>query len=108
MRLAATPLARARGMLGREPQPLLLAPARSVHTCGMRFPIDVVFLDAELRVVRVVRGLRPWRLAGARRARAVLELPAGGAGAIAEGDRLALRPGCRPACRPAGGAAGGA
>ena len=93
MRLAATPLRRALGMLGwREPQPLFIAPARSVHTCGMRFAIDVVFLDDRLRVVRVVRALRPWRVASSRRARAVLELPAGGAADIERGMRLALRP----------------
>ena len=80
-------------MLGRrEAAPLLLVPARSVHTCGMRFAIDAVFLDADLRVVKVVRGLRPWRLASARRARVVLETEAGGAAAIAVGDRLSLRP----------------
>jgi uncharacterized protein len=89
--LAVTPLHRARGLLGRRATaaPLLLAPARSVHTCFLRAPIDVVFLDAELRAVRVVRGLRPWRVAGARRAVAALELPAGTA-RIRPGDRLRL------------------
>ena len=91
--LAATPLARLRGLIGRpSPRPLLLAPARSIHTCGMRFAIDAVFLDGDLRVVRVVRALPPWRFAAARNARAVLELPAGAAGGLAEGDRLSLRP----------------
>jgi uncharacterized membrane protein (UPF0127 family) len=93
--LAATRWTRLRGLLGRAaPHPLLLVPARSVHTCGMRFCIDAVFLDADLRVVKVAT-LRPWRYAAARRARAVLELPAG------EAERLGLRPGCRPACRRA-------
>ena len=92
VRLAVTPLARGRGLLGRrEPVPLLLAPASAIHTCGMRFPIDAVFLDGELRVVRVARALAPWRFASARGARAVLELPAGGAAALGPGDRLALR-----------------
>jgi uncharacterized membrane protein (UPF0127 family) len=95
VRLAATKWTRLRGLLGRAaPHPLLVVPARSVHTCGMRFAIDAVFLDAGLRVVRVVT-LRPWRFASARGARAVLELPAG------EAERLGLRPGCRPACRRA-------
>ncbi len=91
--LAVTRWARLRGLLGRRPpRPLLLAPAASVHTCFMRRPIDVVFLDAELRVVRVVRGLRPWRLAAAVGARAVLELPEGEAAGLDAGDRLGLRP----------------
>jgi uncharacterized membrane protein (UPF0127 family) len=58
----------------------------------MRFPIDVVFLDRDWRVVGVRHGLRPWRVAGARGAVAALELPAGAAAAagIDEGDVLAL------------------
>lgn len=79
--LASTPLARTRGLLGRSELPpgegILLRPAGSIHTAFMRFAIDAVFLDRELRVVRIARNLSPWRLAVARGARAVLELPAG-------------------------------
>ena len=91
--LAVTPLRRARGLLASEPgaAPLLLAPARSVHTCFMRRPIDVVFLDADLVVLKVVRRLRPWRIAASRHATAVLELPAGAA-TVTAGDRYALTP----------------
>ena len=91
VRLAATPLARLRGLLGRPPSPtpLLLVPARSVHTCGLRRPIDVVFLDADLTVVKVVERLRPWRFASARGAVAALELAAG-ASTLKPGDRLEL------------------
>ena len=56
---------------------LLIAPCRSVHTAGMRFPLDLIFLDRAGEVVRVVRALGPRRLAGCRRARAVLECRAG-------------------------------
>jgi RimJ/RimL family protein N-acetyltransferase len=56
----------------------------------MRFPIDVVFLDADLTVLEVVGGLRPWRFARACGARAVLELPAGSANSLQRGDRLRL------------------
>ncbi len=88
--------ARARGLLGRsglEPgNGMLIDAAPSVHMFFMRFPIDVVFLDRDWRVVRVVHGLRPWRVAGARRAVAALELPAGAAAeaGIEEGDVLSL------------------
>jgi uncharacterized membrane protein (UPF0127 family) len=88
--------ARARGLLGRsglEPgHGMLIDAAPSVHMFFMRFPIDVVFLDRDWKVVRVVQGLRPWRVAGARRAVAALELPAGAAAeaGIAEGDVLSL------------------
>jgi uncharacterized membrane protein (UPF0127 family) len=89
--VADRPLARLRGLMGRRwlaaGEGLLLKPTPSIHTCFMRFPIDAVFLDAELRVLGVRPQLRPWRFAGRRRARAVLELPGG------EAQRLALEPG---------------
>jgi uncharacterized membrane protein (UPF0127 family) len=87
---------RARGLLGRsslEPdEGMLIDRAGSVHMFFMRFPIDVVFLDRDRRVVGVRHGLRPWRVAGARRAVAALELPAGAAAAagVEEGDVLVL------------------
>jgi uncharacterized protein len=88
--------ARMRGLLGRsnlEPGGgMLIDAAPSVMTFFMRFPIDVVFLDRDWTVVRVVHALKPWRVAGARRAVAALELPAGAAAAagLVEGDRLVL------------------
>ena len=65
---------------------LLLRPAGSIHTAFMRFPIDAVFLDADMRVLRVASNLQPWRLAAQRGAKAVVELPAG----AAEGMGLAV------------------
>lgn len=55
---------------------LLLPDCRSVHTAGMRFPVDLVWLDEASRVVRVDRGVRPWRLVSCRRADSVVELAA--------------------------------
>jgi len=87
-------LARMRGLLGRDGLPegsgMLIDAAPSVHMFFMRFPIDVVFLDRDRKVVRVVERLRPWRVAGARRAAAALELPAGAARAagVGAGDVL--------------------
>jgi hypothetical protein len=57
---------------------LLIPRCRSVHTFGMRFALDLVFLDGRGGVLAVRRGLPPRRLAGDRRAAAILELPAGG------------------------------
>jgi uncharacterized protein len=89
--LAETPLARVRGLLGRDGLPsgegLLLRPAGSIHTAFMRFPIDAVFLDRDDRVLKVVAELAPWRTAACRGARAVLELQAG------EAARRGLRAG---------------
>jgi uncharacterized membrane protein (UPF0127 family) len=79
----------------RRPAPgqgLLLVPCASIHTCWMRFAIDVVFLDQSGIVLAIRRGVRPWRVALAPRGtRAVLELPAGSAPPQV-GDRLAARP----------------
>lgn len=89
--LAETAPARLRGLLGRSGlssgEGMLLRPASSIHTAFMRFAIDAVFVDGADRVLKVVHGLRPWRAAACRGARAVLELPAGEAG------RRGLRPG---------------
>ena len=91
-------LRRMRGLLGRSSLPagegLLLRPAPSVHTVFMRFPIDVIFLDRDMQVVKVVECLRPWRAASARGARATLELAAGEASArgLRVGDLLGLVP----------------
>jgi uncharacterized membrane protein (UPF0127 family) len=91
--VAETILARMRGLLGRKGlapgEGLLIRPASSIHMLFMRFPIDAVFLDSSLRVLGIAASLRPWRIAGRRRARSVLELPAG------EAARRALRPGER-------------
>jgi hypothetical protein len=87
---------RARGLLGRsglEPGGgMLIDRAGSVHMFFMRFPIDVVFLDRDRKVVGVRHGLRPWRVAGARGAVAALELPAGAAAeaGIEAGEVLVL------------------
>ena len=94
--VADTAPARMRGLLGRnglEPgEGLLIRPTNSVHMFFMRFAIDAVFMDRELAVRKIVEQLRPWRMAGCRGARVVLELPAGAAGraGITVGERLSL------------------
>jgi uncharacterized membrane protein (UPF0127 family) len=97
--IADGPLTRLRGLLGRSELPrgegLLLRPSPSIHTWFMRFAIDAVFLDRDLRVLAVRAAMPAWRMAAQRGARAVLELPAGEAGrrGIVTGARLrALAP----------------
>jgi uncharacterized membrane protein (UPF0127 family) len=60
----------------------------------MRFAIDVVFVDRNLVVKKVVDALRPWRMASCRGARAAVELPAGEAArrGITVGEQLVLEP----------------
>jgi len=81
IRRADTFRARAKGLLGSryldDGDALWLAPCRAVHTFGMRFAIDVVFLDARGKVLRVVPNLPPYRLACCLPAASVLELAAG-------------------------------
>lgn len=93
LEVAASPLRRLRGLLGRSGldrgEGLLLRPTGSVHTAFMRFPIDVVFLDRDLEVLKVVEALPAWRAAGCRGAKATLELAAG------EAARAGIEPGMR-------------
>jgi uncharacterized membrane protein (UPF0127 family) len=57
---------------------VLLVPCRSIHTCFVRFPIDLVYLDGQGQVLGVRKGLRPWRAAIAPAGtHAILETPAG-------------------------------
>jgi hypothetical protein len=82
LEIAATRTTRRHGLLGREQlspgDALWIVPSRGVHTCGMRFAIDVVALDARGVVVDVVTDLRPWRIRLPRPGTlGVLELPAG-------------------------------
>ncbi len=58
------------------PAGLLIPRCRAIHTFGMRFPLDLIFLDRELREVSRRRVLPPRRFAFERRAAAVLEVPA--------------------------------
>ena len=86
---------RGRGLLGRRSlaagEGLLLTPCRSIHMFGMRFPLDVAFLDREGTVVETYPGLAPGRRTRWHRtARHVLELPVGTLAATGTGcgDRI--------------------
>jgi uncharacterized membrane protein (UPF0127 family) len=79
---AATAMARLRGLLGRQGledgQALLIEPCAAIHTFFMRFAIDAAFLSRDLRVVRAISTLKPWRATRLHsRAAMVVELPAG-------------------------------
>ena len=81
-RVAATRKARRIGLLGHgglsPGQGLWIVPSRGVHTCGMRFAIDLVALDDCGRVVDLVPSFGPWRVRLPRdRCLGVLELPPG-------------------------------
>jgi len=91
--VADRPLARMRGLLGKarlEPdEGILIRPCGSIHTFFMRFPIDVVFCDRDLRVLAVAPAVPPWRVRLQRRSKVAVELAAG------EAARRGVEPGAQ-------------
>jgi len=88
MQVARSPLRRLLGLALRRRPPthaLLLPRCRSVHTFGMRFPLDLIWLDRDGRVLRVDEAVPPWRVRSCRGAAAVLV--AGRMPAMAEPQR---------------------
>ncbi|NPV27629.1 MAG: DUF192 domain-containing protein [Firmicutes bacterium] len=80
--LANTFWRRCRGLLGRPEMPhgsgLLLTPCRAIHTCFMRFAIDVLFVDREFQVLFVIEEMQPFVISPKiPEAKMVIELPAG-------------------------------
>jgi uncharacterized membrane protein (UPF0127 family) len=97
--VADTHWTRLRGLLGlktddfRNGSGLWIVPCHGVHTLGMGFPIDVVYLDQAMNVIHVQAELQPWRFAPVRRqAASVLELPSRVAAETktAVGDRIEI------------------
>ncbi|MFW6387319.1 MAG: DUF192 domain-containing protein [Thermodesulfobacteriota bacterium] len=80
VRQTTSAMERMRGLLGHPPphpgEGLLLQPCTSVHTLFMRYPVDVVYLDQNYQVLKVVPALNPYRASFAFRAVAVLEMGA--------------------------------
>ena len=81
LEIANTVARRMKGVIGiksmESKEALLIKPAYlSIHTFGVKFDLDVAFLDSQLRVV-ATKCLKPKRFAGSLKSRAVLEAPAG-------------------------------
>lgn len=87
--LANRPWSRLRGLLARPrlrgdaQQALWLRPCGSVHTVGMAYPLDIVFLDRAGRVLDWCEGLLPWRARRCKGATQTIELAPGGIAALA-------------------------
>ena len=99
VRLADTPRSRRTGLLRYQKldadQGLWIYPTQAIHTFGMRFPIDVVFLDRRLRVKRIYHRLAPYRLTTfVWGAQSVLELASGSLASTGTtvGDELQFSP----------------
>lgn len=93
--IADSILSRGIGLMGQQNLPqghgLWLKPGNSIHTCFMKFPIDCVFVDKELKVKALRENLAPWKFVWpVWSARSVFEFPAGTIrqNEIEEGDLL--------------------
>lgn len=92
--LAKSFFTRLRGLLGRkrltDNQGILIQPCRQVHTIGMAFPIDVIFISRKGVIVKIVSGLKPFSRASAKSAFYTLEVSSGMAAKLqlTEGDQL--------------------
>ncbi len=81
LRYATSFRARLCGLLGqarlKEGEGLWIAPCSAIHTFGMRYAIDVVFVDANHRVLRIAGNIKPGRIVWCWKAVAVIEMAAG-------------------------------
>jgi hypothetical protein len=96
--IALTARERLMGLMGRDGLPpgegLLIPNCRSIHTCCMRFPIDVVYISSRNAVVKIVEDLKPLRLSACWGAQSVLEMASGWTGkmGLCVGNALLFRP----------------
>jgi uncharacterized protein len=94
---AETPLSRMIGLLSTDKPDtdasVYFAPCYSIHTIGMRYPIDILFLDKEQKLIKLFRNLPPNRLTGTiSDAHSVLEFPGGTFTGAEINDLLEVKP----------------
>lgn len=100
--VADTAPSRSRGLLGRDGlaagEALWIVPCESVHTFWMKFDLDLVYLDRKYRVVKIRKGIPPWRLSACLRAHSIIEFQAGALSNTdtVPGDQLAIGPATFP------------
>jgi uncharacterized membrane protein (UPF0127 family) len=92
-RIAKNALERARGLLFRDmlvrEEAMVISKCSAVHTCFMKYPIDIVYVDQDGVIRKIVHNLKPWRFSATLNTVAVIELLAG------EAHRKHLRPGIK-------------
>ncbi|WP_024609560.1 DUF192 domain-containing protein [Pseudoalteromonas sp. TB64] len=77
---ANTWLLRLRGLLGRKlniNEGMLIEPCNSIHTFWMQYDLDIVFLNKENKIIKIVENIKPWRLSACNKANKTLEFPSG-------------------------------
>jgi uncharacterized protein len=86
---------RMQGLLCRAPlkedEGLLIQPCSSIHTIGMRYDIDVIFLDRDLTIKKIFSHVKPWRFAMAFGTAMVLEMIAGSVEKLGLGENMKLQ-----------------
>lgn len=98
VKVADQSASRRKGLLGRKGlgtgEGLWIVPCESVHTIGMQFPIDLIYLDRALKVKKVVHNVPRWRFSACLSAHSVLELAAGSVlpTQTIPGDQLRFQP----------------
>lgn len=104
MRLLTGWFEKMRGLLGTrvDAEPVILAGCGSIHTVGMRYPIDVAFVSERGEVLRTCRKVWPGRFVSCHGARAVVERPASDEPWVRAGDRLVLWSAPPHGCVPQG------
>jgi uncharacterized protein len=94
--VADTAAKRSKGLLGRSGLPrghaIWIAPCEAVHTFGMQFAIDLIYLDRQHRIRKIQSNVRPWRISACLRAHSVVELPGGSIRDISVGDVVEFSP----------------
>jgi uncharacterized protein len=79
--VASSGARRSKGLLGRKGlapgEALWIVPCEAVHTFGMQFPLDLVYLDRKHRIRKIKKNVPPWRISACLTAHSVVELPAG-------------------------------
>ncbi|MCH8079143.1 MAG: DUF192 domain-containing protein [Proteobacteria bacterium] len=77
----SNPFEKMRGLLGRPPlqkhQALLITSCASIHTFGMTYPLDLVFLNKHWQIKKIIQSLVPWRMAWSFGSCMVLEMKSG-------------------------------
>lgn len=77
----------------KDAEGLLLHPCNSIHTCFMKYPIDVAFISSDNVIIKIIRDLKPWRMTWLYfKAQKTLEMPAGKFPSdLNEGDKVEVR-----------------
>ena len=96
IRHANTMLSRMKGLMFSKEMigdGIILDPGNSIHNCFVRFPIDVIFLNNDFKIIKIIRSFKPWRFSWIYfKATKVLELPEGKIPKdVTEGDYLEVR-----------------